>query len=59
MRGRHLLELGVEPGPRMGEILRRVYEQQLDGHVPSLDEGLAIARAIVAETTDTERSNSR
>jgi tRNA nucleotidyltransferase (CCA-adding enzyme) len=59
VRGRHLLELGVEPGPRMGEILRRVYEQQLDGQVPSLNEGLAIARAIVAETTATERSNSR
>jgi hypothetical protein len=43
----------------MGEILRRVYEQQLDGQVPSLNEGLAIARAIVAETTATERSNSR
>jgi len=59
VRGRHLLELGVQPGPRMGEILRRVYEQQLDGHVPSLDAGLALARAIVAATTDTERSNSR
>ena len=59
VRGRHLLELGVEPGPRMGEILRRVYEQQLDGHVASREEGIALARAIVAETTDTERSNSR
>ena len=29
--GRHLLALGVEPGPRVGEILKAVYEQQLDG----------------------------
>ncbi len=29
--GRHLLPLGVAPGPRMGEILRAVYERQLDG----------------------------
>ena len=31
--GRHLLELGVEPGPAMGEITRAVYEMQLDGRV--------------------------
>ena len=35
--GRHLLELGVKPGPRMGEILKAVYEQQLDGKVTDLE----------------------
>jgi len=42
--GRHLLELGVKPGPRMGDILKVVYEQQLDGTVTSLDEAVAAAR---------------
>jgi tRNA nucleotidyltransferase (CCA-adding enzyme) len=59
VKGRHLLELGVEPGPRMGEILRRLYEQQLDGQVQTLDDGLTLARAIVTGVADTERSNSR
>ena len=45
--GRHLLALGVTPGPRMGEILRAVYEKQLDGAVSSLDEALAAARHLV------------
>jgi tRNA nucleotidyltransferase (CCA-adding enzyme) len=36
--GRHLIELGVEPGPRMGEILRAIYELQLDGVVCTLDD---------------------
>lgn len=45
--GRHLLELGVPPGPRMGEILRQVYEQQLDGTVTSVEEGLEEARRIL------------
>jgi tRNA nucleotidyltransferase (CCA-adding enzyme) len=36
--GRHLIEMGVEPGPRMGEILKAVYELQLDGHVTSIEE---------------------
>ena len=42
--GRHLLELGVKPGPRMGEILRAVYERQLDGSVTTVEEGIAVAR---------------
>ena len=46
--GRHLLELGVPPGPAMGELLRRIYERQLDGDIRTLDEGIAIARALVA-----------
>jgi tRNA nucleotidyltransferase (CCA-adding enzyme) len=28
--GRHLLELGLKPGPRVGEILKAVYEKQMD-----------------------------
>ena len=45
--GRHLLALGVTPGPRMGEILRAVYEKQLDGAVATLDEAVAEARHLV------------
>ncbi|MFN7918125.1 MAG: CCA tRNA nucleotidyltransferase [Vicinamibacterales bacterium] len=45
--GRHLKELGVKPGPRMGEILKAVYEQQLDGSVTSLDEAMAAARTLL------------
>jgi tRNA nucleotidyltransferase (CCA-adding enzyme) len=47
LMGRHLIELGVRPGPRMGEILKTVYEQQLDGAVRSLDEALQVARTLV------------
>jgi tRNA nucleotidyltransferase (CCA-adding enzyme) len=42
--GRHLLAIGVRPGPHMGEILRLVYERQLDGAVTNVEEGLAVAR---------------
>ena len=45
--GRHLIELGVTPGPRMGEILKAVYEQQLDGAVASLDDAIASARELI------------
>ena len=45
LRGRDLLELGLRPGPFVGEILRAVGEAQLDGTVRSRDEALAWARA--------------
>lgn len=48
--GRHLLALGVEPGPRVGEITRAVYEMQLDGRVRTVDEAVAEARKLVEST---------
>ena len=42
--GRHLLALGLQPGPRIGEILKAVYEQQLDNQVTTLDEAIAAAK---------------
>ena len=45
--GRHLLDLGVPPGPQMGVILRAVYERQLDGDVRTLEDGIAMARRMI------------
>jgi len=47
LMGRHLLELGLTPGPRIGEITERVYQLQLDGEVKTLDDALAAARKIL------------
>ena len=47
LRGRHVLALGIKPGPRVGEILKAVYEQQLDGTIASLEEAIAAARALL------------
>jgi len=45
--GRHLLELGLEPGPRIGEITKAVYEMQLDGRVRTLDEARRAVRELI------------
>jgi tRNA nucleotidyltransferase (CCA-adding enzyme) len=45
--GRHLLELGVKPGPRVGEILKAVYERQMDGSVTDLDQAIAVAKQLL------------
>ncbi len=36
--GRHLLEIGMKPGPQIGKIVERVYFLQLSGEVTSLEE---------------------
>jgi tRNA nucleotidyltransferase (CCA-adding enzyme) len=45
--GRHLLELGLQPGPQIGEITRAVYEMQLDGRVRTLDEAIQEAKKLL------------
>lgn len=46
--GRHLLEMGLEPGPRVGEITKAVYEMQLDGRVRTLEEAREEAQKVLA-----------
>jgi tRNA nucleotidyltransferase (CCA-adding enzyme) len=48
VKGRHLLELGVLPGPGMGAILRTIYERQLDGAFTTLEGGLELARELAS-----------
>jgi tRNA nucleotidyltransferase (CCA-adding enzyme) len=46
--GRHLLALGLLPGPKVGEILKQVYEKQLDGQVTSVEDGIEEAKRLIA-----------
>ena len=52
--GRHVLQLGLDPGPRVGKILGQVYEQQLDGNVRSLDQAIAAARSLIDNDVEKE-----
>ena len=45
--GRHLLGLGLTPGPRIGQILAQVYERQLDGDVRTLEEAIENAKTLI------------
>ncbi len=49
LRGRHVLELGLRPGPEVGRIVSAVYERQLDGVVRTLDEAREEARRLLAQ----------
>jgi tRNA nucleotidyltransferase (CCA-adding enzyme) len=48
LMGRHLLEMGMEPGPRIGQITQAIYEMQLDGRVNSLDDAKREAYKILS-----------
>ena len=49
LMGRHLLALGLRPGPEVGSILKRVYELQLDDEVRTVDEAIDAARQLLGE----------
>ena len=45
--GRHLLDLGVPPGPLVGRLLKQIYEQQLDGEITSIEDGIEAAKSLL------------
>ena len=45
--GRHLIEMGLKPGPEFKQILDAVYEMQLDGKMTDLEGALVCAREIL------------
>ncbi len=56
--GRHLLQLGLLPGPEVGKILKHIYELQLDGTVRSVDQAISEAKLLITRKTTTPLKNS-
>ncbi len=53
LRGEDILALGVEPGPRVGELLELVAEERAAGTISSREEALALVRAQIEATSAT------
>jgi len=51
LQGRHLIEMGMKPGPLFGTLCERVYFLQLSGEVGDLDEAKEAARRIANEVS--------
>lgn len=47
--GRHLIELGVESGPKMGTLLKTLFEAQLEGEFECLEDGIDFARKQIGK----------
>ena len=56
--GRHLIELGQKPSKEFGEILKAVYELQLDGKIVNLEQAIAEARNILEKQETDLRKKS-
>ncbi len=52
--GRHLIALGMAPGPAMGALIRESFQLQLEGHFPSLDSVLEWASHKLKTENGTE-----
>lgn len=49
IKGRHLIALGLEPGPLVGRILKEIYERQLDGRIATEEQALELARQLIGQ----------
>ncbi|MFM9904996.1 MAG: CCA tRNA nucleotidyltransferase [Pyrinomonadaceae bacterium] len=47
LMGRHLIEMGLTPGPQFKQILDAVYEMQLDGVVKDLEAAITEAEKLI------------
>jgi len=45
--GRDLIGLGVQPGPAMGKILKRLYRMQLDNAFETKAQGVRVAQSLI------------
>jgi tRNA nucleotidyltransferase (CCA-adding enzyme) len=46
LQGKDLIAMGIKPGPQMGNILKEIFEAQLDGKISSIEEAREMAKAI-------------
>jgi tRNA nucleotidyltransferase (CCA-adding enzyme) len=53
LMGRHLIELGLEPGPDFGRVLEACFARQIEGEFDTLEAGLECARTIIADAAKT------
>ena len=50
--GHDLAELGLQAGRKMGRILEATYRAQLNGQLPSREEGLRFAQKLIESLED-------
>lgn len=47
--GRHLIDLGLKPGPKFKEILRALMDMQFEGEIQSVEDGLHLVKSMVGD----------
>jgi hypothetical protein len=49
--GHALIELGMEPGPRLGRLLTELHDRILAGEIVTAEEAIDAARAAIARSS--------
>ena len=52
LKGRHLISMGLKPGPFFGKILDNAYQKQLDDELITLEEALSWAQDQIEASSD-------
>lgn len=47
LMGRHLIELGITPGPEFKRLLDAIYEKQLDGDLTDVEEAISAVKMLI------------
>lgn len=58
LMGRHLIDLGMKPGPEMGTVLSKVFDMQIDGRVKDLEGAIDAARGFMKESRNSPLSRN-
>jgi tRNA nucleotidyltransferase (CCA-adding enzyme) len=60
LTGQHLIQqLGMKGGPHVGQILRQVFDMQLDGKIRSFEDALQAAQELVGQRQEAESLYNR
>jgi len=54
INGHDLLDAGLRPSSKLGDVLEVVYDAQLEGNILGRDDALRLAKAIYSEIADTQ-----
>jgi hypothetical protein len=49
INGKDVIDLGVEQGKRIGELLSAVREAQMSGEIRTREEALSLARSMIVD----------
>ena len=58
LKGRHLIEMGIKPGPEIGKLLKQAFDVQINGEILSLNEAMKWVESKLPHQTKTGKKGN-
>ena len=58
LKGRHLIEMGIKPGPEIGKLLKQAFDVQINGEIRSLNEAMKWVESKLPHQTKTGKKGN-